>query len=126
MSERSKELASKASVGETLPWVRIPPSPPISLSFSLRSPYCSENLDFPAELAGIHPIYVLSLRFQFANGPNYLRNSLQVIARCTLAKQKETLVRDDTFKVMSKRVNPQLRRYLSWVTFGVMTAARWG
>jgi hypothetical protein len=28
VSERSKELASKASVGETQPWVRIPPSPP--------------------------------------------------------------------------------------------------
>ena len=29
VSERLKELASKASVGEILPWVRIPPSPPI-------------------------------------------------------------------------------------------------
>jgi hypothetical protein len=29
VSERLKELASKASVGETLPWVRIPPSPPL-------------------------------------------------------------------------------------------------
>ncbi len=28
MSERLKELASKASVGETQPWVQIPPSPP--------------------------------------------------------------------------------------------------
>ena len=28
VSERLKELASKASVGETQPWVRIPPSPP--------------------------------------------------------------------------------------------------
>src|SRR5260370_34214186 len=28
VSERLKELASKASVGETLPWVQIPPSPP--------------------------------------------------------------------------------------------------
>ena len=28
VSERLKELASKASVGGTLPWVRIPPSPP--------------------------------------------------------------------------------------------------
>jgi hypothetical protein len=28
VSERLKELASKASVGEILPWVRIPPSPP--------------------------------------------------------------------------------------------------
>jgi hypothetical protein len=26
-----KELASKASVGGTLPWVRIPPSPPVFL-----------------------------------------------------------------------------------------------
>ena len=31
VSERSKELASKASVGETQPWVRIPPSPPFFL-----------------------------------------------------------------------------------------------
>ena len=36
VSERSKELASKASVGETPPWVRIPPSPP-SLSFQRNS-----------------------------------------------------------------------------------------
>src|SRR6202022_3080962 len=28
VSERLKELASKASVGEILPWVQIPPSPP--------------------------------------------------------------------------------------------------
>jgi hypothetical protein len=32
VSERLKELASKASVGGTLPWVRIPPSPPLILS----------------------------------------------------------------------------------------------
>jgi hypothetical protein len=31
VSERLKELASKASVGEILPWVRIPPSPPFFL-----------------------------------------------------------------------------------------------
>jgi hypothetical protein len=29
VSERLKELASKASVGGTLPWVQIPPSPPV-------------------------------------------------------------------------------------------------
>jgi Mn2+/Fe2+ NRAMP family transporter len=30
-------------------------------------------------------------------------------------------------KVMGKRVNPPLLRYLGWATFGVMTAAaRWG
>src|ERR1700686_630232 len=28
VSERLKEIASKGSVGEILPWVRIPPSPP--------------------------------------------------------------------------------------------------
>jgi hypothetical protein len=32
VSERLKELASKASVGEILPWVRIPPSPPTNLT----------------------------------------------------------------------------------------------
>src|SRR5713101_3991858 len=32
VSERLKELASKASVGGTLPWVRIPPSPPVSVA----------------------------------------------------------------------------------------------
>src|SRR5258706_16438861 len=31
VSERLKELASKASVGGTLPWVQIPPSPPFVL-----------------------------------------------------------------------------------------------
>src|SRR6267142_1402239 len=38
VSERLKELASKASVGGTLPWVQIPPSPPIleSMGWSLR------------------------------------------------------------------------------------------
>src|SRR5579863_1245820 len=34
VSERLKELASKASVGGTLPWVRIPPSPPFARSSS--------------------------------------------------------------------------------------------
>ena len=34
MSERFKEHAWKACVGETQPWVRIPPSPPSSLSSS--------------------------------------------------------------------------------------------
>src|ERR1700686_1434623 len=34
MSERFKEHAWKACVGETRPWVRIPPSPPCSLLFS--------------------------------------------------------------------------------------------
>src|ERR1035437_3549294 len=29
-------------------------------------------------------------------------------------------------KVMGKRVNPPVLRYLGWATFGVMTAARWG
>src|ERR1700730_13095960 len=32
VSERLKELASKASVGGTLPWVQIPPSPPFFAS----------------------------------------------------------------------------------------------
>jgi hypothetical protein len=31
VTERLKVLASKASVRETVPWVRIPPSPPLSL-----------------------------------------------------------------------------------------------
>src|SRR5215510_10507556 len=31
VTERLKVLASKASVGETPPWVRIPPSPPFSI-----------------------------------------------------------------------------------------------
>ena len=31
MTERFKVLASKASVRETVPWVRIPPSPPVLL-----------------------------------------------------------------------------------------------
>src|SRR5260221_7085616 len=34
VSERLKELASKASVGGTLPWVQIPPSPPSSFSLT--------------------------------------------------------------------------------------------
>ncbi len=36
MSERLKELASKASVGETQPWVQIPPSPPYFRSPALQ------------------------------------------------------------------------------------------
>src|SRR5580693_5920923 len=35
VSERFKEHAWKACVGETQPWVRIPPSPPSSLLISL-------------------------------------------------------------------------------------------
>jgi hypothetical protein len=52
VSERLKELASKASVGEILPWVRIPPSPPVSLSFCLPSSDCAENLEFARPLQG--------------------------------------------------------------------------
>jgi hypothetical protein len=48
VSERLKELASKASVGEILPWVRIPPSPPFSLSFCLCSSNSAESLEFGA------------------------------------------------------------------------------
>ena len=33
VTERFKVLASKASVRETVPWVRIPPSPPSSFEF---------------------------------------------------------------------------------------------
>ena len=40
VSERLKELASKASVGEILPWVRIPPSPPLSLFCCIYKPWC--------------------------------------------------------------------------------------
>jgi hypothetical protein len=35
VTERLKVLASKASVRETVPWVRIPPSPPFSLHNSI-------------------------------------------------------------------------------------------
>ena len=37
VSERLKELASKASVGGTLPWVQIPPSPP-------KFPFCFHSV----------------------------------------------------------------------------------
>ncbi len=43
MSERLKELASKASVGGTLPWVQIPPSPPFVL--------CQSSYTFQIEAA---------------------------------------------------------------------------
>src|SRR5579859_5019102 len=36
VSERLKELASKASVGESQPWVRIPPSPPLHSFYEPR------------------------------------------------------------------------------------------
>jgi hypothetical protein len=36
VTERLKVLASKASVRETVPWVRIPPSPPYSFSLTFR------------------------------------------------------------------------------------------
>src|SRR5271154_5483642 len=38
VSERLKELASKASVGETRPWVQIPPSPPYLRPLWVSSP----------------------------------------------------------------------------------------
>src|SRR6266404_9425676 len=40
VSERLKELASKASVGGTLPWVQIPPSPPLPLFSCIYKPWC--------------------------------------------------------------------------------------
>ena len=44
VSERLKELASKASVGEILPWVRIPPSPPYFLMARNKRSYApNEN-----------------------------------------------------------------------------------
>src|SRR6266481_1985776 len=40
VSERLKELASKSSVGGTLPWVQIPPSPPLPLFCCIYKPWC--------------------------------------------------------------------------------------
>src|ERR1700751_540791 len=40
VSERLKELASKASVGETQPWVRTPPSPPLPLFSCVYNLWC--------------------------------------------------------------------------------------
>jgi hypothetical protein len=45
VSERLKELASKASVGEILPWVRIPPSPPY-----FHNCYGNKGLDAEEEI----------------------------------------------------------------------------
>src|ERR1700730_15406535 len=40
VSERFKEHAWKACVGEILPWVRIPPSPPLPLFSCVYRPWC--------------------------------------------------------------------------------------
>src|SRR5580700_768542 len=40
VTERLKVLASKASVRETVPWVRIPPSPPLPLFSLIYKPWC--------------------------------------------------------------------------------------
>src|SRR6266436_77075 len=40
VAERLKALASKASVRETVPWVRIPPSPPLPLFSCIYKPWC--------------------------------------------------------------------------------------
>src|SRR5580693_6513697 len=49
VSERFKEHAWKACVGETQPWVRIPPSPPLSLGISLSPSRSPKNLDLPGQ-----------------------------------------------------------------------------
>src|SRR6185437_10232876 len=55
VSERLKELASKASVGETQPWVRIPPSPPYPRTSVLLaySNLCYSMIHFLHELQGL-------------------------------------------------------------------------
>jgi hypothetical protein len=64
VSEWFKEHAWKACVGETQPWVRIPPSPPTSRAFSLCSYHGCGNTDFSAQLARILFMCVLSLRLR--------------------------------------------------------------
>ncbi len=49
VSERFKEHAWKACVGETQPWVRIPPSPPSSLVISISPFGHSEIADLPVK-----------------------------------------------------------------------------
>jgi hypothetical protein len=63
VSERFKEHAWKACVGETQPWVRIPPSPPTSLRSFLSSHRSCRNLHFPRQLPAIRHVSMLSLRF---------------------------------------------------------------
>jgi hypothetical protein len=53
VSERFKEHAWKACVGETQPWVRIPPSPPFSHNLSFSELFSSRNIEFAAHNAGI-------------------------------------------------------------------------
>jgi hypothetical protein len=75
VSERLKELASKASVGETRPWVQIPPSPPtiraisaISLLVTILFPVGRRTLTvltqepFEAELSHLHSSFRFGLR----------------------------------------------------------------
>src|SRR4029077_12967856 len=55
VSERLKELASKASVGGTLPWVQIPPSPPV-FSFTQNGSDCAWALDMAGGGAALFEI----------------------------------------------------------------------
>src|SRR5580700_2032321 len=54
VTERLKVLASKASVRETVPWVRIPPSPPLPFLHLQRmvSPWCLLCTTFRPRTAG--------------------------------------------------------------------------
>src|SRR5271167_3115950 len=52
VSERFKEHAWKACVGETQPWVRIPPSPPLFSSHIQVKMLISENIHFAVRDAG--------------------------------------------------------------------------
>src|SRR5712692_1074342 len=69
VSERLKEHAWKACVGETQPWVRIPPSPPFSLPNWLLRRIERENARILAEIrvvlcgTGLQRIGFLVIRF---------------------------------------------------------------
>ena len=72
VSERFKEHAWKACVGETQPWVQIPPSPPFSLGFFLLRCDHTKNIDFAAVIARISLAQTFSLPSYSSNWPTVM------------------------------------------------------
>ncbi len=57
MSERPKERASKARVGETQPWVQIPLPPPVFKTASSLNSCAAEDEGFILSILGNSPFF---------------------------------------------------------------------
>ncbi len=80
VSEWSKELAWKACVGVTLPWVRIPPCPPLKGPNPMRS--MGSGLSISAERMRTAVRFEASLRRAEKDGDEVAVNPTPSAARC--------------------------------------------